>query len=643
MDETGHRDGVRDGVYVFEQCQLDPISRRLTRAGQAVKLPARLFDTLLCLITHDGALVDRDTLMRAVWSDRVVDDNSIGRAVSSLRAALKEHGAPDDLIVTAAGRGYRFAARVAFQERAASLPLPPEAQAGKPPIVKARGATPQRLGYALLTCLGLATSWTLWRGRHAAPAPPQAALPFAPSTRSVAVLPFANLSADPRQDDLADGIADELINALGRIAPLQVADRRSSFLFKTRQDDIGGIARTLNVARVLEGSIRRDGTRVRIAVQLIDAITGYQLWSHSYDREQGDILALEGEIAASVIASLQIILLPDELARLTAGGTANPQAFAAFRTGNAKARSLDNGLRLQAVADFTTAIALDSGFAMAWAERAEVRANIGADAPTADLGASRRIIDEAIQDGERAVALAPDLGEAHAALGQALLNSTTDFVRADAEYSRALALAPGSASILRRYAWCQIAMGRPQAAIAAARRATVLDPLTPNTYRTLARILSLGGQYNDAMAALQVAHTLTPPDPDGDAMVRGVLEMYHGNGGAARQACLGRTDPLALLCLAVADHLLGRQQEADAELAKMRGLFGDNGATFYASIEASWGRTQEALQWLQTAYRLRDPGVGDIRLDPFLRPLSQTPEYRRIEADLKFPPYTNQP
>jgi TolB-like protein/DNA-binding winged helix-turn-helix (wHTH) protein len=640
------------GVFFFEHFRLDPVSGTLARNGVPIKLPARLFDTLCCLVRNGGDLVERGRLEQAVWPGRVVDDGNVGRAVSSLRAALKEHGAPESLIVTVAGRGYRLGAIVTLQTAAGPTieppgalapadptPAPAPAEPAKPPATDAAASLASRRswrGAAMIAVALLALVWLGWRfgvsGPHGG-----AATGFAPPPASVAVIPFANMSEDPHQTYLADGIADELINALGRIGGVQVAARPSSFRFKGSDVAVGDIARQLNVGAVLEGSVRRDGGRLRITAQLIDATTGYQTWSHSYDRDPGDMLALEGEIADAVITSLRIVLLPQDSARLTRGGTSNPRAFDAFLSGTTLSQDPGLPARRKALADFDTAITLDPNYAMAFVYRSNLQATMGAGGEMKDVAESRRLLSAAQADAEHAIALAPDLGEAHAALAFVLRNNLSSLARSSTEYDRAFALAPGNARILRSYAFFELAIGHISKAIEVARRSAALDPLTPRTYRYLARILGFGGQYQEALAALHRAQLLLPPDPAADRVALGDLEMYSGHPETARQSCEGRHDFFANYCLAWAYHVLGRPADARAQLDMLRAKLGDNGAVQYAAIYAVWGDRPQAVEWLKTAYQLRDPGLEQIRFEPWLKLLKDTPEYQDIERQMDFP------
>jgi serine/threonine-protein kinase len=639
-----------EGVYEFGPFRLDPISRTLSHAGTRVWLAPRLFDTLLHLVESRGRLVSRDELMQAVWPARTVDQTSLGMAVSSLRTALKQHGAADNLIITAPGRGYRFGARVTFTPHILPDPDPMPAAlpaaAARPPPPAVAGWRGRRVALPLAAlALGLA-AFGLVRWQAAAlrapiaPRVPAASMPpaFTPPPHSIAVLPFTNMSGTPNDDYFAEGLSEELINALGRSGALRVAAGVSSFSFRNRPATVTEIARQLNVGLLLEGSVRRTGTRVRVIAQLIDAITGFQVWSQSYDRAPGDMLALQGDIAAACIASLKLILLPNEVARLTLGGTTDPRAFDAYLSGLPHATDSDDDGERQAIAAFSRAIALDPHYALAYAERARALAYLGANGVFTDVAASHALMAASQRDADQAVALAPELGEAHAALGFVLKCRLSDLARAGAEYRRATELAPGDATILLRYALFELVLGHFNQAVEAAEHAASLDPLAPKTYRTLARILAYARRFDDAHAALRHARGLLPADPGADRTDLAFVQMMQGDVEGARQSCGAEHDPHFLTCVAWVDHALGRQADAEAAFAGLRAAIGDNGAYLYANMMADWGRTAEALTWLQTAYRLRDPGLIDMRIDPLIGRLRDTPQFKQIEASLGFPP-----
>ena len=471
-----------------------------------------------------------------------------------------------------------------------------------------------------------------WISKPLTPAP----IAFAPPPHSIAVLPFVNLSGDKEQEYFSDGLTEELLNSLAGINELQVAARTSAFSFKGTNTDIGTIARKLNVGAVLEGSVRRSANTIRITAQLINAATGFHLWSKTYDRDLGDVLKLQTEIATSVASALKVTLLGDVAAKVELGGTRNPAAFDAYLHG-AKAYSSRRDTKdlPAAIAAYTEAIRLDPHYALAFAARSLAFSAVAGEAETA--AAVREANDKAQADAREALALAPDLAQAHLALAYVSERGTLDFTQASEAYERALALAPGNAQVLRTSSQFAAYMGHFDAGIAAARRAVVLDPLARPSHSLLGQALYAARRYEEAVAAFAEVISL---DPDFKATYayRGLAYYGLGNLERARASCETKPDFwLSQQCLAVIYDKLGRHADAEAVLAKMKVENGDTAAYQYATIYAQWGNTPKALEWLETALRVRDSGLVNLKTDPLLDPLRKEPRLQMIERELRFP------
>ena len=457
---------------------------------------------------------------------------------------------------------------------------------------------------------------------------------FSPPPHSIAVLPFVNLSGDKDQEYFSDGLTEELLNSLAEIEGLQVAARTSSFSFK-EHPDIATVAHKLNVGAVLEGSVRRSAHTIRITAQLINAVTGFHVWSKTYDRDLGDVLKLQTEIATAVASALKVTLLGDVAAKVELGGTHNPAAFDAYLRGAKTASSNREAKELTAAIDvYTEAIRLDPHYALALAARSTALSLYSAEAVSA--AAMREALDKAQADARRALELAPDLAEAHLALGTAEIG-TLDFKQASEAYERALALAPGNADVLRASGIFEARMGQFDAGIAAARRAVVLDPLARGTHSALSRALYAAHRYQEAVAAFAEVISL---DPDFKATYgeRGLAYYGLNDLQSARTSC--ETEPnywFSQQCLAVIYHKLGRHADGEAELAKFRAWGGDGGAYQYAAIYAQWGNSPKALEWLETALRLRDPGLISLKTDPLMDPLREEPRFQKVMRELRFP------
>jgi TolB-like protein/lipoprotein NlpI len=458
---------------------------------------------------------------------------------------------------------------------------------------------------------------------------------FNPPPHSIAVLPFVNLSGDKEQEYFSDGLTEELLNSLAEINELQVAARTSSFSFK-EHPDIATVAHKLNVGAVLEGSVRRSAHTIRITVQLINAVTGFHLWSKTYDRDLGDVLKLQTEIATAVAEALKVTLLSDTSAKIELGGTRNPAAFDAYLRGAKVFVSRHEVEDLSAaIASYTEAIRLDPHYALAMAGRS-IALSYGA-AQAATPAAAREGFDKAHADARQAVALAPDLAQAHLALATVLELGTLDFTRASAAYERALALAPGNAQVLRISGLFAAYMGHIDAGLAAARRAVVLDPLARDSHSLLGRALYAARRYEEAVVALSEGISLYPGDK-ALYTYRGLTYYGLGDLQSARASCETKQDYLGnQWCLAVTYDKLGRHADAEAELAKLKASMGDVMAYQYAAIYAQRGDNPKALEWLETALRLHDPGLEQLKTDPLMDPLRKEARFQAVMRELKFP------
>jgi TolB-like protein/Tfp pilus assembly protein PilF len=458
---------------------------------------------------------------------------------------------------------------------------------------------------------------------------------FAPPPHSIAVLPFVNMSGDKEQEYFSDGLTEEILNSLARISELQVSARTSAFSFKGKDVKIGTIARELNVGSILEGSVRRSGHTIRVTAQLNNAVTGFHVWSQTYDRDLSDVLKLQTDIANAVANALKVTLLGDVAAKIEVGGTRNPAAFDAYLRGSNAVPTIHNLRDAQtAVAFYTDAIRHDPRYAQAFAARSLARFSISLFATT--IPAIRENLDAQRADAREALRLTPDLGEGHLALAR-YFEDSLDFARAGEEFERALALAPGDARVLRSYGLYAVAMGRTDDGIAALHRAVVLDPLNPRSHSALAVGLDTARRYPEAIAAYEHSLALDPDSPQSNAL-RGFSYYALGDFQRARASC--ETAPeffLSQTCLAMTYDKLGRHADAEAALAKVKALGGDAEAYQYVQIYAQWGDQSKALEWLETAVQLHDLGLEYVKTDHFLDPLRKERRFQSIERELKFP------
>jgi TolB-like protein/Flp pilus assembly protein TadD len=448
------------------------------------------------------------------------------------------------------------------------------------------------------------------------------------------VLPFVNMSGDKEQDYFSEGLTEELLNSLSRINELQVAARTSSFSFQGEHPDIATVAHKLNVGAVLEGSVRRSANTVRITAQLVNGVTGFHIWSQTYDRKLGDVLKLQTEIATAVASALKVTLLGDEAAKIEVGGTRNPAAFDAYLRATKRLFHVVTVKDQEGViAAYTETIRLDPDYALAYAGRSFVLMNYAwnHDAPRTAIRVSS--LDKAQADARKAIALAPGLGEGHIALAGVHV-TRLEYAAASEEYKTALALAPGNARVLLNCGEFAARMGRGESGLAMIRRAVALDPVNVGTYESLGIVLLILRRYGEAIAAFRHAEVLRP-----ECCSSAIGWAYYALGEFenARSYCAKQPDSDDV-CLALADNKLGRHADAEAALARLRGSYGDRAAYQYVQIYAQWGNITEALRWLETALRLQDPWLDDLKTQPLLDPLRNEPRFQAVERALRFPP-----
>jgi tetratricopeptide (TPR) repeat protein len=347
----------------------------------------------------------------------------------------------------------------------------------------------------------------------------------------------------------------------------------------------------------------------------------------------GRLLSPELSPLSAPSAATAAIRLDDVAARVELGGTHNPAAFDAYLRASTAYHDY-NGLQ-NSIAAYTEAIRLDPKYALAFAGRSLALGEYAAQFATG--AAVRESFAKEQADARTAIALAPNLAESHVALADFFESGSLDFAQANEEYERAMSLAPGNAKVLRVYSLSSVWMGRTDAGIAAARRAIVLDPLNSNSREALGHALYYVHQYDEAIAALEDTLALESDLPE-VYVIRGRSYYLLGNLQRARTSCEIKPDYwTSRVCLAITYDKLGRHADAEKMLTRLKASMGDADAYQYAQIYAQWGNTAKALESLETAMRLRDSGLVELKTDPLLDPLRQEPRFRAIERELKFP------
>jgi adenylate cyclase len=462
-------------------------------------------------------------------------------------------------------------------------------------------------------------------GASSAEAPGQAA------AKSIAVLPFADMSSGKDQEYFADGLSEELLNLLAKIPDLRVAARTSAFKFKGERIDVKDVAQKLNVAHILEGSVRKSGNKIRITAQLIKAADGYHLWSETYDRTLDDIFAVQDDIAGEVVKALKLTLFGTPLA--TRSKPQDPEAYNLALQGRFFLERRGQKDLERAVDYFLRSRERDPDYAPAWAGLSHAyarQADFGFAPPADGYGRAR-------EAAERALALDPECVDAHLAMGRIHITYDWNWAAADASIRRALELEPGSAEALRLSSIHAVTLGRWSEATDLATKAVERDPLRPASYNNLGLTLLVVNRDADAEANIRKALEL---DPGGASWHYGIGRalLLQGKTDAALREMQQETEELWRLSgLPLAFHALGRHGESDAALAALKGKYAGEAAYQIAEAHAYRGEADLAFEWLDRAYEQRDGGLLDTKGDRLLRGLIGDPRYKAFLRKLKLP------
>jgi len=449
--------------------------------------------------------------------------------------------------------------------------------------------------------------------------------------KSIAVLPLLNESGDPKDEYFSDGLSEELIAALAQITGLKVIGRSSSFRFKDRKDEPKTIGEKLGVSTLLEGTVRKQGERVRIVAELVNAADGIELWTRTFDRELKDIFAVQQEIARAVAESLRVTLLGSE-EKSTQMATNSVEAHNAYLQARFHSQRRNVEDYRKAINYFDRAIELDPNYALAYAERSETWTVIG------DLTGERpTAYPKARSDAEKAVTLAPALAEAHAALGWVRAFTEWKFAEGLSELQRAKELSPANPTANDLLARVIVYRGRMEEAERQARQAVELDPLSAATQFTLGRVLFYAGKLDEAHAAGRRMAELQPSASSSHRW-QVLVAIQRGDGETAlREAQLEPDDSIRSFELALAQYVGGDRKAADAALADLIATGRDSLAYQIAQVYAVRHELDKAFEWLQIAFDNRDGGMPSLLVDPLLRSLRDDPRYKSMLEKIGLP------
>jgi TolB-like protein/DNA-binding winged helix-turn-helix (wHTH) protein/Flp pilus assembly protein TadD len=632
-------------MKLFKAFRLDTADHLVWRNGERVPLAPKAFDVLAYLVEHAGRLVTQDEILEALWSETYVNPEVLRKYILEIRKALGDRPDNPEFIETVPKRGYRFVAPVE-EESTAETPvatrspgveeLSTEEKAGRAAALSGEENSSRRYRlwkFAVLPILAILAVAAIAR-QHFRVARNRVDATAVRNT-SIAVLPFADMSAAKDQEYFSDGLAEELINDLAKISGLRVVGRSSAFQFKGRNEDLREVGRKLGVANVLEGSVRHDGNHVRITAELIKADDGFQLWSQTYDREIKDIFGVEDEIAQAATEALRLKLLGGNGQPVASNlRSTNPEAYQAylqaeyFRGRGQSKEDLDKAL---AYAD--TAINLDERYAPAWALRSLVQ-NAMAEAGLTDTTEGFR---KAREDAERAIALDPTLASAYLALATTQIFYDWDWGAGNTSLTKAAELEPGSVEIFRLRSYLSRVVGNLDQANKLYGQAVALDPLRTNSHLGRGYLLYVAGRYDEAQAALQKAQDLNPQAP----LVHLTLGKILLAEGRPQQALIEiEKEPSGwgkLTGQAVVYHALGREQDSNAALAELIAKHHAFSAYQVAQVYAYRGESDKSFEWLERAYEQRDAGVTEMSTDPLVKNLRRDGRYTALLKKLHLP------
>jgi TolB-like protein/Flp pilus assembly protein TadD len=471
-----------------------------------------------------------------------------------------------------------------------------------------------------------------WLSKHVTTAEQQSTAATAVVTdKSIAVLPFADMSEKKDQEYFADGMAEEILDLLAKIPGLTVIGRTSSFQFKGKNEDLRAIGTQLNAAHVLEGSVRKSGDQVRITAQLINARTGAHEWSETYDRHIGDVLKLQDAIAGAVVRELELTVAPEYLnSRVT---LKNADVYDLMLRGrHAYDRSDKEGFD-EAVTLFQQALdrdATSADAAAALADTYEAQGEFGFLAPAAAFEHARRAAATALR-------LDPKNALAHSVLGLVSIVYDLDWATGEREFQQAATLAPGSADVLGDKAVLSRTLGRWDDALRQIKAALAPDPLHPARVEILAKIQWSRGHLPEAEAAIRRLLDIRPTYA-GAHYYLGLVLLARGDRDAALLEMQQETsDEAQQEGLAMAYHALGRKADSDTALARMLKEQADGNAFGIAEVYAFRGQSDEALHWLERAYAQRDSNLYWIKADLPLKSLAADPRYKAFLRKLNLP------
>jgi serine/threonine-protein kinase len=440
------------------------------------------------------------------------------------------------------------------------------------------------------------------------------------TAKSIAVLPLVNTSGDPGNEYFSDGLSEELIAVLAKIPELKVIGRSSSFFFKGKSGDSAAIGQKLGVANLIEGSVRKQGDRVRIVAELISAADGRSLWSETYDRELKDVFAVQAEIAKSVAEQMKVKLLGETVRPDAAGSSENPAAHnAALQSDFYFQQQTAESMR-QAIAFLQEATRLDPNYALAYAKLAQAWRQYAASFSTEAPDDTAKAYGQARRAADMAVSLAPDLVETRMAVGLLAMNPDLDFRAAEKEFRRVLQSAPSAAAAKNALSMALLAQGRLTEAEQSCREAISLDPLLTTSRYNIGRVAVGMGRYKEAEELFRKGIEIQPHASRFHSYLVILDILQNRPAQAMANAQLESEGFWRDYALNLAQQAQSDRSTADAMLKDFIARYSNNGPFQIAVLYAIRKEPDEMFQWLETAYATRDSGLTQLAVTPFFLP-----------------------
>ena len=632
--------GTSPPRFRIDDLEVDIGKAEVRRGDENIALPKLSFDLLCALINAAPAIVTNDELLERVWPGLQVSPESVAQRVKLLRSAIGDDSQQPRYILGVRGRGYRLIPSVERCEP--GLPIshaahsPGDTSSATLPDRPIQTVTPKHsdgrskrvvIVASVLIAVGVAVAlgWHYWSSTHSSQSD------VAMLHKSIAVLPFVDMSERKDQEYFGDGMAEEIIDLLAQSPGLTVIGRTSSFQFKGKSEDLRSIAKQLGVAYVLEGSVRKSADRMRVTAQLIDSRNGTPRWSQTYDRDFSEILKLQDEIATKVVRLVQEDAFFSEL--VTRKTLRSPEAYTLYLQGQHALDRIDQPGLEQAVSDFRRALDLDPAFADAAASLANAYQLLGAYG----LMTPAEAFEKGRLAAQLAIQLDPRQQDAHTVLGNIHISYDWDWAAAEREFKLAVAATVPQGAVLPPNPLLSLTMGRWDDALEGTNASIAWDPLNPESYFFLGLVQLCRGRFPEAEAALRRTVELSPAFAFAHYDLALVSLARNEPAKALVEFSKDPSELVRLVGSALANFKLGNKRESDAALAQMIKNYADYSPSGVATVYAFRGESDEAFKWLDRAYMEKDALLYAMKFRTEFNGLHDDPRYKAFLKRMNLP------